>query len=357
MVLFFVLFLIVVVLVERWSIKHSLDGVKYDVKLSEHLVEPEQEFEMVTTVRNASRRFIPFIRVSEIVPRDINVNARLYSSGFEENRARINSTIYMMPRQRMNRRLKASLNARGRYLFEGATLYGGDFLGIAERPKHIRLHREMVVLPRRVATDDFKETLGGFMGDISVNRFIMEDPVLTLGFREYTGREPMKQISWPVTARMGRMMVKNYDHTLDITVAVVLNVDSVYYGLEAQPHIEKCYSLARSVCEMLEDKHITYSFCTNAISVGQMGAWEYVSDGLGSSHLATILEGLGRANYKHRVPRDDLMDTVRRQAESGRAHIVITPSAQDYSRQDIDRLANYSGANVLLLKGEEVADR
>ena len=356
MVLFFVLFLVVVVLVERWSIKHSLDGVKYDVKLSNHLVEADQEFDLITNVRNSSGRFIPFIRISEFVPRDINVNARLYTSGFEESRARINSTIYMMPRQKMTRRLKASMSARGLYIFEGATLYGGDFLGIAERPRYNRMRRELIVLPRRVATDDFKETLGGFMGDISVNRFIMEDPVLTLGFREYTGREPMKQISWPVTARMGRMMVKNYDHTLDITVAVVLNVDSVYYGLEAQPYIEKCYSLARSVCEMLEDKHITYSFCTNAVAVGQMGAWEYVSDGLGSSHLATILEGLGRANYRHRVTRDDLMDTVRRQAEAGRAHIVITPSCQDYSQREIDRLANYSGANVLLLKGEEVAD-
>jgi len=356
MVLFFILFLLVVVLVERWSIKHSLDGVKYDVKLTDHLIEPDQMFEMVTTVRNSSRRFIPFIRISEYVPRDISVNARLQTSGFDENRARINSTIYLMPRQRMNRRLKASLGARGRYLFDGALLYGGDFLGIAERSRLMRLHREIIVLPKRIATDDFKETLGGFMGDISVNRFIMEDPVLTLGFREYTGREPMKQISWPVTARMGRMMVKNYDHTLDITVAVVLNVDSVYYGLESQPYIEKCYSLARSVCEMLEDKHITYSFCTNAVAVGQMGPWEYVSDGLGSTHLATILEGLGRANYKHRVTRDDLMDTVRRQAESGRAHIVITPSARDYSSREIDRLANYSGANVLVLKGEEVSE-
>jgi len=355
MVLFFVLFLIVVVLVERWSIKHSLDGVKYDVHVSDHLVEPDQEFQLVTTLRNSSRRFIPFIRISEIVPRSINVNAKLYDTGFDESRARINSTVYMMPRQKMTRRLKASLGARGLYLFEGATLYGGDFLGIAERPRSLRLRRETIVLPKRIATDDFKETLGGFMGDISVNRFIMEDPVLTLGFREYTGREPMKQISWPVTARMGRMMVKNYDHTLDITVAVVLNVDSVYYGLEAQPYIEKCYSMARSVCEMLEDKHITYSFMTNAVAPGQMGAWEYVSDGLGSTHLANILEGLGRASYRHRVSRFDLMDSVRRRAESGRAHIIITPAIDDYDRREIDRLANYSGANVLVLKGEEVA--
>lgn len=356
MALFFILFILVAVLVERWSINHALDGVRYSVELSDKLIEPDEEFALVTTVRNGSRRFIPFIRISEFVPRDIKVDAQLYTSGFDENRAKLNSTIYMMPRQKMTRRLKASLAKRGRYVFDGATLFGGDFLGLAEKPRYYTLQREAIVLPKRIATDDFKETLGGFMGDISVNRFIMEDPVLTLGFREYTGREPMKQISWPVTARMGRMMVKNYDHTLDITVAVVLNVDSVYYGLEAQPHIEKCYSMARSICEMLEDKRIAYSFCTNAVAVGQMGAWEYVSDGLGASHLATILEGLGRASYRHRVSRGELMDDVRRHAEAGRAYIIITPGAEDYDQRDIDRLANYSGAGVMWLKAEEVAD-
>ena len=354
MIIFFILFLIVAVLVERWSIRHSLDGVKYDTRLSQALLEPDEEFHIVTTVRNASRRFIPFIRLSEFVPAETKVDARLSTSGFDENYAKLNSTIYMMPRQKMTRRLAASLPRRGRYVFKGATLFGGDFLGLSERPKYYTMEREVIVLPKPVAADDFDQTLGGFMGDISVNRFILEDPVLTLGFREYTGREPMKQISWPVTARTGRMMVKNYDHTLDITVTVVLNIDSRIVGVECQPYIEKCYSIARSVCEQLEDRHITYAFCTNARAINQLGAWEYVSDGLGGSHLATILEGLGRATYSARDSRHTLMDDVMRRAEGGRAHIIITPTAEDIDKRDIDRLANFSGARVLVMTGEEV---
>ncbi len=69
--------------------------------------------------------------------------------------------------------------------------------------------------------------LGGVIGDISVNRFIFEDPMLTVGFSEYTGREPMRDISWTQSARLGRMMVKNYDHTVDLSVTILLNVQSV----------------------------------------------------------------------------------------------------------------------------------
>lgn len=357
MILFFILFLIVAALLERWSIKHSLDGVRYDVRLTAQLVEPGEEFKLITTVRNSSRRFIPFIRISEYVPRDIVVDAKLYTSGFDESHAKLNSTIYMMPRQKMTRRLGVSLPRRGRYVFEGATLYGGDFLGLSERLRFAKLEREAVVLPKRIAADDFNQALGGFMGDISVNRFILEDPVLTLGFREYTGREPMKQISWPVTARTGRMMVKNYDHTLDVTVSVVLNIDSVIQGVDCHEYMETCYSMARSVCEMLEDRRITYAFSTNARAVNQLGPWEYVSDGLGGSHLAAILEGLGRATYASRASRHALMDDVRRRAESGRAHIIITPTARDFDRHEIDQLANCSGANVLVMTAEEVSGK
>lgn len=355
MILFFILFLIVAALVERWSIKHSLDGVKYELRLSKELLEPDEKFDIVTTVRNASYRFIPFIRISEDVPRMLGVDASIMSTGFDDSRAKLYSTIYMMPRQKMTRRVAASLDTRGRYSFNGATLFGGDFLGLAERSRQFPAQREIVVLPRRLDAMDFNQTLGGFLGDISVNRFILEDPVLTLGFREYTGREPMKQISWPVTARTGRMMVKNYDHTLDITVAVVLNIHTRAFGYASHPMMEKCYSIVRGICEQLEEKHITYSFCTNAIAANMSGAWEYVSDGLGSAHLAGILEGLGRATYACRGNADELLEGARRRAESGRAHIIITPMADDFDSREIELLRSYTGAQVLLLAAEEVA--
>lgn len=354
MIIFFVLFVVLAVIVERWSIKHSLDGVKYDMKLSRQIVEPDEQFEIIGTVRNTSRRFIPFIRLSESVPRRLKVSAKLDVGGFDESMAKLNSTMYAMPRQKITRRLSCSFEERGRYLFNGAAMYGGDFLGLSENPRYFMKQRECVVLPKRLDPADFSQTFGGFLGDISVNRFILEDPVLTLGFRDYTGREPMKQISWTATARTGRLMVKNYDHTLEITVTVVLNILTMLYGYAAHPLIEKCYSMARGVCEALEEKHISYSFCTNARAVGMNSAWDYVPDGLGNTHLMGILEGLGRASYSARQGADELLEAAKRRAENGRAHIIITPTNLEYDERTIDSLRNFTGAQVLVLYAEEV---
>ncbi|MGI6238265.1 MAG: DUF58 domain-containing protein, partial [Christensenellales bacterium] len=242
------------------------------------------------------------------------------------------------------------------YTFNGATLYGGDFLGLSERARYYPRMRESVVLPKRAEGQQLMETLGGFIGDVSVRRFILEDPVLTLGFREYTGREPMKQISWPATARTGRMMVKQYDHTLELTVTVVLNIHSLLYSSAAHPLMEVCYSIARAVCETLEERRIAYAFLTNARAVNMTGAWEYVGDGLGGAHLSTILEGLGRATYAAHGSAHLLIDSVLRRTQSGRAHIIITPTARDISAQDIARLEDRAAAKALVIAAEEVVD-
>ena len=354
MVAFIVLMLIVALAVERWSRRHALRGVKYDLRLSHSLVEVGESFDVVTTLKMTERRVAPFLRVSEDVPAELEIDARRRANSFDKHRSRINSTTYLMPRQKMTRRLTGALPARGRYTFTGATLYGGDFLGVSEQVKYVTLLREVVVMPKLLDAPDVTDTLGGFLGDISVNRFILEDPVLTLGFREYTGREPMKMISWPVSARMGELMVKNYDYTLELTVSVVLNMDTVPMGSSSQALQEKCFSLARDVCETLEQKRIKYAFLTNSVAAGMVGAWSYIGEGLGGAHLMNILEGLGRATYMTVTRAGGLMDSVERHAETGRAHVIITPCADDIDPPFIERLRARTGARVLIIAAEEV---
>ena len=83
MILYLILLILVALVVERWSIRHALDGVKYELKISKNLVEIDEEFQLITTLRNASLRFIPFIRISEYVPRDITMDAKRCTMGFD----------------------------------------------------------------------------------------------------------------------------------------------------------------------------------------------------------------------------------------------------------------------------------
>ena len=161
----------------------------------------------------------------------------------------------------------------------------------------------------------------GFMGDVSVRRFIYEDPILTIGCRDYTGKEPMKNISWQHTARAGKVLVNQYDHTAESNVCIVLNIDG-----DSRFDIERCYEITRSVCEELEKRKIAYEFFTNADLEGPLGnKFSWVEEGLGRRHFGTIMYGLGCSRCICRHPFGWLIEQCKKRRRVALSYIVITP--------------------------------
>lgn len=356
MLLFALILGVLIAVAQEWSLRHALDGVNLRAAPARRLVEPEEVFPLVTTVTNHSRRFLPFVRASLVVPAELTPRddrAQLFPRGRDHRELR--SSLWLMPRQTWRQELPVSFARRGRYVLTDATLYAGGFLGVGETLEYVSQFQELVVMPARCGGPGLDTVVGGFLGDRSVDRFLLEDPVLTLGFREYTGREPLKTISWTQSARTGRLMVKKYDYTLELTATVLLNIDTAKTdGWEER--LERCFSLARTVCETLEEKRIPYRFVTNADAVGGRTQWSRVSDGLGNHHLSAILEGLGRATYEPLWPFEQTLAQCALHAEQGRTHILITPERQGMWAAELRQLEQRCGSRALILTAEEATD-
>jgi len=208
--------------------------------------------------------------------------------------------------------------------------------------------KRIVVMPRRSEQKLALDAVGGFLGDISVRRFILEDPILTTGFRDYTGREPMRAISWTRTAQTGTLQVKQYDYTAERHIVVLLNTE----GAE-EKQLEECLRLTRSVCEKLEQMKIPYGFRTNANLPGPVGKVTSIAEGLGEQHLNTILFGLGCADSTCFYSFRYLVRKTIRARKSNEAYIVITPDDKGTVRSCIQQLGDGSGASVCVLRGCE----
>lgn len=341
MIIFLLALVVVCSALQYWSMKHSLDGITHDHWPSRNLVEPGESFQIYTTIMNTTIRFVCFICVHERIPDGLIL----------ERETDRDYTLFLMPRRSWKRGVQIKASKRGRYILGGAELQGGDFLGISKSYVSFPNHKEIVVIPSQYDKSFMLETLGGFLGLMSVNRFIMEDPVLTMGFREYTGHEPFKMISWTQSARNMGLMVKKYDYTLEMVATVILDVECLI-DKETEVLIEDCFSIARTVCETLEEKHIKYSFLTNAYTGGALSSWDNITDGLGKGHLMTILEGLGRASYGYVKSFSSLLNAAAKNAESGRSHIVIMPEYKEVYRHPISRLRELTGGKVLILTPE-----
>ena len=210
----------------------------------------------------------------------------------------------------------------------------------------------MVVAPREAEDQRLTDVLSGFLGDVSVRRFIHEDPVLTTGFREYTGREPMKQISWTQSARGRGLVVKNFDHTAEPRVSVLLNADTQAGNREEL--LEKCCSMARTVCRILEEQGVPYDFATNADLAGAIGGGSReVGEGLGASHFTAVLDCLGRIVCRRAFSGERLLAKSADTALT-RGRILITPSDDFAGSQALERLRGLSGGNLIVLQAGEV---
>lgn len=353
MTAFLIMLLVACAAAEAYSLHHALDGIEYDCRLSKTLAEPDETLELVSVLTNRKRRFVPFLRWTENVPAMMNTTGELGTLSVTERRGSLRSSGYLMPRQRLTRHTPFSISHRGRYLFWGATLSGGDFLGMSERSREAELLRELVILPKPLEAGKLDALMGGLLGEQSVNRFIHEDPMLTLGFRDYTGREPMKQISWVQSARMGQLMVKNQDHTVERSATVILNVDTPAFGAYGDELIETCFSIARSVCERLEEMRIPYTFLSNA-RPSSGGSAGQASDGLGAAHLKPILESMGRAVCQRNATVWSLVDRAAALTDAGRIHIIITPARRDMETAGLERLELRSGLKPQIIVAEEV---
>jgi len=345
---------------QQYSKKNALKGIKYDYQFSKKLIEIGEPVELISIITNESRRFISFVRMVENFPKGIQaLNKKVFirKATIGLGYWSYNSSIYLMARSRLQRKLKLTFNKRGRYVFRGATLHGGDFLGLSEKRKKFELSRELIVYPKLIDAPQINEIMGGFLGDISVRRFIMEDPILTVGTREYTGREPLKQMSWKHTARTNQMMVKQFDYTTEMVVTVFLDISAVKGKTLTPQQFENCFSLARTVCQYLEQKKIPFEFVSNATIEGINNDEQRLLKGLGKAHLRSILERLGRAGYGTRESYESVIDKLALNQEQNRSTVIITPQRDVGKQRLAEKLQEKTVGALIFIYGEDFTER
>ena len=356
MAIVMIIFIIAILLMQLNSKKQALKGIKYDYNFSKKHIEQDEETELISIITNESRRFIPYIRMVESLPKGakpMNQNILIREDTMGLGYLYYDSSIYLLARSQLKRKLKLTFGARGRYVFGGAVLRGGDFLGLTEEREKFQELREVIVYPKPINAPELQQIMGGFLGDMSVRRFMMEDPILTIGTREYTGKEPLKQMSWKHTARMNQMMVKQFDYTTEMVVTVFLDISAVLGKTLIPDQFENCFSVTRSVCQFLEQKKIPFEFTTNALIEGiEIGNTQLVKN-LGKNHLRGILEKLGRAAYGTTKSYESVIEDLMTHQEKNRSTIIITPVKDAKKQKLAAKITERTTGVLLFIYGED----
>lgn len=349
MIIFFIILVLLIAFLEYFLSRYTLKRVSLKISTEKYLVEPDEPFCVKISLYNNSALPAFFLTAKCNMPGKAklceNGRGKLDTYG---NMGEYSIPCFLMPKQTVEFDVKIKVPERGLYRLTNYSVSAGDFIGIKTKSKEFRGSREFVVIPGRLEDADISFLSGGLMGEKSVRRNIHEDPVLTVGFREYTGREPQKSISWTRSLQSGRLMVKQYDHTTDRKLTLLFSSEGA-----GDKSIEYCYSLCRTVCEKLEKEQIPFSFYHSGCLQTSVGKLPLLKSGLGEQHLSRILEGLGRANsYTAEVSVDEMVNMVLKRDYDTNCCVLITPIKTEKDISALERLKARMGASVFVLDGQ-----
>ena len=140
----------------------------------------------------------------------------------------------------------------------------------------------------------------------------------------------MRQISWKQSAVHQSLIVKQFDPVWQRAVLIALDTDLHGDFDEYLEQSEYCFSLARTVCEQLEQFGIAYELVTNAAITGDLSAYSS-SGGMGGS-FRKILYALGSAKKGSIGSVEELMHAVC--SGDGRWEMVVLISTHRDERTD-----------------------
>lgn len=348
MVVFLIVLVVLGILLEIISLRDSLEHVAFDCATETDRTEPGMDLAFTVSVANTGLLPISYIRAAVDCPLALQLPEGVKHEDQQFSRS-VSSVFRLWGRQRVKRELTVSVQKRGVHVFHGATLHRGDFLGLRTTQRQYEFRHELLIYPRKMENAALRDALGSYCGDMIAQRHLIQDPILTMGVREYTGREAMKTISWSQSARSGGLMVRQFDYTRDLSCMVMLCANGIH-PLDTDT-MDRCCAMARTVCEELISRNVNVDLYTNAALWGFAGR-EVWTCSASKVHQADMLETLARVYGSAQCSPTALADVCARAAGGNTAFVVIAPQGSEAVHNALKILHDTTGAEALLLAAD-----
>lgn len=294
--------------------RYAGKNLTYHTTVDKKVVEIGEEIRLTPVVENRKFISVPFLRVDEYYNKALSIEVNSYS-------------LFLLPFQRVKRTYHVHGRKRGIWYIEEASLKIGDFLGFHQVYKEIPLKIPVVVLPEKRPLKEILLPYAGLYGPFSVKRWIIDDPLMIRGIREYTGSESQRQIHWPSSLKHDRLMVKQFDFTAEKSALVYLNLESTrpFWQDPDVDAVEQSIVLARSVMEELTKEKIPFGFSSNGYNPAGRKRGYYYPPGLSRENLRKYNEILGKLGNVISMTLEEGLKALSRNRNAYQTFILVTP--------------------------------
>jgi len=333
--------------------RYALRRISYTRHFDRKTAVRGERLELVEELTNTKWLPVPWLRVESLLPAQLkfqkleNLNV---SSG--ENSQNHKSFFSLRPYTKMTRRHQLTCARRGWYRLNTVTLTSGDLLGMTESSQQIALDGELIVYPKPAQVPIDQLPYRSWQGEQAVKRWIVSDPFITAGVREYQPGDTFKQVNWKASARTGQLQVHQYDFTADRRLMIYLNVDVdelMWRTVTNESLIEIGIEWAAGAAQAVIEQGMDAGFCANMPMKGERCSVHVEPRG-GASHLDALYETMAKLQIERTEPFHMLLEREAISSYSERDVLIISAYWSDQLQQYAERMrSNGNSVSTWLL--------
>jgi uncharacterized protein (DUF58 family) len=317
-----------------------------------------EEIELVEQIANRNVIPVPWLRLESLIHAGLKFqrqfNLDINSGSMFQNHK---SLFSLLPFTRVTRRHRVVCLQRGFYRLNSASLTCGDLLGLYRHTKQLSLDVELVVYPKPAAVEEIAMPFRSWQGEQSVKRWIVDDPFMISGVREYRYGDSMNAINWKSTARSGRLQVHQRDYTADRRLMIVLNVEDhekQWNQVSDSELIERGIAFAAGFAQMAIEQGLEAGFGTNGYLTDLPHEPVRIEPQRGSEQLTLLLDTMAKLVIARRVAFEDWLDEMAASGMSNLDVLIISAYVSDKMLHPIERIrGNGNSVEVFMLQNEQ----
>ena len=231
-----------------WN-KLAFFGLRYERAFSERRVFMGEKVEVRISLANHKFLPLPWVTTADVFPKDLFIeDTRLLIRG-DTGKGELDNFWAVKWYDKATRTYRLHATTRGFHTFGPVDMETGDGFGMFRSTRRQEGEQTLVVYPRVVPLTALGMPAKEPFGDRLAPQFMFEDPLRTVGVRDYRHEDDFRKVHWKASARRQRLQTRVLEPSNDMNLMVCLNVttvDKTYMGVIPE-HLEQVVSIAASV--------------------------------------------------------------------------------------------------------------
>jgi uncharacterized protein (DUF58 family) len=312
-----------------WA-RFSLYGLQYQRHFSERRAFLGETIELTLELRNQKILPLTWLEITDTFPPDLQLDRGRVVLNPSNNLGEFHTFWMPGPFQRLTRHFSIRCTQRGYHNYGQVTVKTGDGFGFFSRKATQIRPERLIIYPHLYSVAELRLPRKNPFGDYAVKRPLFEDPLRTVGIRDWQSTDSFRRIHWKATARHQRTLSRLYEPAEEQQTLIFLNVATMvrHWQGSIPELLERAISVAGSLAAVAVEQRRPVGLIANGVLPGSDQPLRLLP-GRSPNQLVRILELLAAVRPFAAQPIEAMLLREAPRLPWGASLIVVTAIAHE----------------------------